>query len=90
MHLSCLVLTLSCLAGALFGINYSFDPYLGLLLTFKGFVALTLGGIGSSLGSFIGGCLLGIVETMIAYFIGPVWSDIAAYIFFLMVLLTRP
>lgn len=83
-------IVLSCFAGALFGINYSFDPYIGLLLTFKGFVALTVGGLGSSLGSVVGGVSLGIVENIIAYSIGPVWSDIASYAFFIIVLLTKP
>ena len=38
-------------------------PYFGLWVTFKGLIAMMLGGMGSIPGAIIGGLVLGIIET---------------------------
>lgn len=81
---------LACLAGVVYGINYSFDPYVGLMLTLKGMVALTLGGLGSPSGSLIGGFILGVIENVIAYQVSASWADVASYFAFIIILLIRP
>ncbi|MEM1583024.1 MAG: branched-chain amino acid ABC transporter permease [Candidatus Bathyarchaeia archaeon] len=83
-------IVLCCLAGATYGINYSFDPYGGLMFTLKGIVSITIGGLGSMLGAVVGGCILGIVENAVAYQIGAGWQDVAAYLAFLLILLFKP
>ncbi|MEM3550695.1 MAG: branched-chain amino acid ABC transporter permease [Candidatus Bathyarchaeia archaeon] len=83
-------IVLACLAGVVYGINYSFDPYLGLMLTLKAMVALTLGGLGNPIGAITGGFILGIVENVIAYQFGATWADVASYFAFIIILLVRP
>lgn len=83
-------IALACLAGIIYGINYSFDPYIGLMLTLKGFVSLTLGGLGNPIGAITGGVILGIVENVIAYGVGASWSDVASYFAFILILLIKP
>ncbi|MDI9619642.1 MAG: branched-chain amino acid ABC transporter permease [Candidatus Nezhaarchaeota archaeon] len=81
---------LACLAGMVYGINYSFDPYIGLMLTLKGFVSVTLGGLGNMIGSVVGGVILGVAENVVAYTIGAQWSDVASYFIFILILLVKP
>ncbi|MEM3551227.1 MAG: branched-chain amino acid ABC transporter permease [Candidatus Bathyarchaeia archaeon] len=83
-------IALACLAGIIYGINYSFDPYVGLMLTLKGFVSLTLGGLGNPIGAITGGFILGIVENFIAYGVGASWSDVASYFAFIVILIIKP
>ena len=78
------------LAGLILGTIYSFDPYLGLLLTLKGFVALTIGGLGSTVGALVGGLILGVIESTTAFLVGAGWSDFASYTAFLVILLIKP
>lgn len=61
-----------------------------LVLAIKGFVALTLGGVGSQLGALIGGAVLGVGEVATARWMGPDYRTIVVFVIFLLVLLIRP
>jgi branched-chain amino acid transport system permease protein len=80
--------------GALGGIlvapmNYtSYDA--GVMLGLKGFVAATLGGLGSGLGAIAGGLLLGIVEAMTAGYFSSSYKDATPFILILLILFFRP
>jgi branched-chain amino acid transport system permease protein len=80
--------------GALGGIlvapmNYtSYDA--GVMLGLKGFVAATLGGLGSGLGAVAGGLLLGIVEAMTAGYFSSSYKDATPFILILLILFFRP
>jgi branched-chain amino acid transport system permease protein len=62
----------------------------GLMLGLKGFCALLLGGLGSMLGSIIGGLLLGIFESLGAGLISSGYKDAIAFLILLMVLFIKP
>lgn len=61
-----------------------------LVLAIKGFVALTLGGVGSQLGALIGGLSLGVGEVMTARWLGSDYRSLSIFVVFLLVLLLRP
>lgn len=61
----------------------------GLLLSLKGFVAATMGGISSLPGAVIGGLLLGIVESFAAGLISSGYKDAVAFMVLFIVLALR-
>jgi branched-chain amino acid transport system permease protein len=63
---------------------------MGTLLGLKGFCAAMLGGLGSSLGSVIGGLLLGILEALGVGFISSSLKDAIAFLLLLLILYVRP
>lgn len=84
----------SALAGAggvVFGMYYTkIDPLMGLLPGLKAFVAAVLGGIGNIPGAFIGGLLLGVIETGVSAYGSSLWRDGAAFIILILILLIKP
>ena len=66
------------------------DTSMGLRYTISGFVAVIVGGMGSSLGALVGGFLLGLVTAVAAVEISPGWADVIAYTVLGLVLLLRP
>ncbi|MDE0976186.1 MAG: branched-chain amino acid ABC transporter permease [Arenicellales bacterium] len=65
-------------------------PYFGLWATFKGLIAMMLGGMGSLPGAILGGLLLGVVEANAFWYGGPVIRDISAYLLLFVMLIVRP
>lgn len=63
---------------------------LGLVLALKGFVALTVGGVGSHIGALLGGLVVGLVEAFSARYIGNDFGDISVVVVLLLVLLLLP
>lgn len=63
---------------------------LAATLTIKGFIALAIGGLGSSLGALMAGLGIGIVELLIARYFGASWQNTAVFIIFITVMLIRP
>jgi branched-chain amino acid transport system permease protein len=78
------------IAGSLLGMIYPFNPASGTVYGTKAFIVVVLGGMGSMVGAFTGGILLGLVEI----FSGILWvggmKEVVSYIFFIAVLLLRP
>jgi branched-chain amino acid transport system permease protein len=62
----------------------------GPLLNFYGFVPVALGGMGSNRGAVIGGLALGLFQQTANYFFGGIFSSVAVFIVFIVVLLMRP
>ena len=77
-------------AGALFGMIFSFDPYLGGSLTVKAFAIIILGGLGSLRGAVIGGLVYGIAEYSATIFLGGIWPDAVAFAILIAVLALKP
>ncbi|WP_217634440.1 branched-chain amino acid ABC transporter permease [Herbiconiux ginsengi] len=77
------------LVGPLVLVSTSASPYLALSLALKGFVVLALGGLGSQVGAIIAGFIIGLIESMVALFVGPFFGDYAVFIVFVLVLLFR-
>ena len=65
-------------------------PYFGLWATFKGLIAMMLGGMGSIPGAVIGGLILGIVEAQSQWYLGNAFKDLSVYLVLFLVLIVRP
>ena len=63
---------------------------IGIMLGLKGFVAATLGGLGSGVGAVAGGLLLGIVESVTAGYISSAYKDATPFVLILFVLFLLP
>jgi branched-chain amino acid transport system permease protein len=62
----------------------------GIMLGLKGFVAATLGGLGSGTGAVVGGLLLGVLEAMTAGYVSSAYKDAMPFILILLVLFFMP
>ncbi len=65
-------------------------PQLGFNLTFVGFVAIALGGLGSIAGAVLGGFVVGIVSQASTVYIGSSWSDTVLFSLLVVVYFVRP
>ncbi len=82
---------LASVAGILYGQAYPvLDPYMGVLLGWKAFVAAILGGRGSIMGAALAGYLLGFIEIFIAMVFPSTFRDLIAYSIILIILTFRP
>ena len=82
---------LAAVAGILFGVAYPvLDPYMGVLIGWKAFVAAILGGRGSVLGATLAGFLLGFIEIFVATIFPSTLRDLIAYSIILLILVFRP
>jgi branched-chain amino acid transport system permease protein len=62
----------------------------GMRLTFKGFIAATVGGITNPLGALVGGLIIGFFESFTAGFISSRLKDLITFVLLLLVLRLRP
>ncbi len=76
-------------AGSLISICYSLSTSMGLGYTVISIVVVTLGGLGSIPGSFIGGFVLGIIGSGVSYW-QPGLTVASYYVIFIILLLVRP
>lgn len=82
---------LAAAAGIFFGIAYPvLDPYMGVRLGWKAFVAAILGGRGSILGAGLAGFLLGFLEIFVAAIFPSTMRDLIAFGIILIILTFRP
>ncbi len=78
-------------AGVLFAMGYPvLEPYMGMLIGWKAFVAAILGGRGSIMGAALGGYLLGFIEIIVAAVFVSTLKDPIAYGIVLLILTFRP
>jgi branched-chain amino acid transport system permease protein len=77
-------------AGVVMASVYSFDPNYGFTFAIKALVVLALGGIGNVWGALTAGLLLGVIESLGAYYVGAGWSDAISYAVFILVLIFLP
>jgi len=78
------------IAGALIATFFYVSPTVGETLVIIAFVTVSLGGFGSVSGALIAGLLIGLIESLSAYLISPVYKDIVIYALFVAVLWFRP
>jgi branched-chain amino acid transport system permease protein len=60
------------------------------LIGVKAFAAAVLGGFGSVAGAMAGGLVLGLLETMGAFYVSSAFKDLIAYTLLILILLVRP
>ena len=78
------------IAGALIATFFYIVPTVGETLGIVAFVTVSLGGFGSVPGALVAGLLIGVIESLSAYWIGAVYKDIVVYSLFLCFLWFRP
>ena len=78
------------MAGAILMPIYSVFPTVGSLFVLIAFVVVVLGGMGSLMGAFIGGLIIGLVEAFSGFFIAPALKGVIYYIIFILILIFRP
>jgi branched-chain amino acid transport system permease protein len=82
---------IAALSGILTGpINVSIYGGMGESITLKTFAVIVMGGMGNVRGTLIAGCLLGVVESLVAGFIGLQYRDSVGFIALLLMLMLRP
>ena len=62
----------------------------GALLNFYGFVPVALGGLGNNRGSIVGGFALGLFQQAANFLVGGIFSSVAVFTLFIVVLLAAP
>lgn len=81
---------LAAAAGALLAPDFLVYPENGAISTFKGFEIIVIGGLGSIMGSVIGGLLLGVIEALGSVFLSPAYKDLYGFVLLLVLLAVRP
>jgi len=77
-------------AGVFLGLTFPFTPQSGISFLIIAFGVVIIGGLGSMLGTFLGGMVLGLAQTLGAFFFGAAAQMLLAYLIVLLVLAVRP
>jgi branched-chain amino acid transport system permease protein len=78
-------------AGTMYGLAYPvIDPYMGIMVGWKAFIAAVVGGIGNIRGAVIGSFILGTVEIMVVAFFPSTYRDFVAFTLLLLLIVIRP
>ncbi|CAN7708881.1 branched-chain amino acid ABC transporter permease [Aminobacter sp. LjRoot7] len=77
-------------AGALFSLAFAVQSTMGAAIALKAFIVIIFAGVGSIWGAFIGGLMLGLVESFGASYLSSGYRDTFGFIFLLAVLLIKP
>ncbi len=79
------------LAGLLFAMSYPvLEPFMGMLIGWKAFIAAVVGGIGDIKGAFVGGFLLGFIEVGVVSIFPSTYRDLFAFTILLLILWIKP
>jgi branched-chain amino acid transport system permease protein len=77
-------------AGVLYAMIYPVDPYMGFSLTVRAFTIIIIGGIGNLAGAMIAGIMLGVAESLTAFFWAPKWAPAISVVLLLVILVLFP
>jgi branched-chain amino acid transport system permease protein len=77
-------------AGVFLGLTFPFTPTTGVSFLIISFGVIVVGGMGSMLGTFIGGMVLGLAQTLGGHFFGDAAQMLVAYLIVLVALTIRP
>ncbi len=77
-------------AGALVSVSFSIEPAMGMHWTLKSLIVMVLGGVGNFVGTFVGGILLGVTESVTGFFINSNYRQVVGLVLFLLILIFRP
>ncbi len=78
------------IAGVLVGMTFTFYPHTGPDYLIIAFGVVIVGGLGSLVGTFMGGLILGLAQILGAHFLGPGFQLLSGYIILLVVLAFKP
>jgi branched-chain amino acid transport system permease protein len=85
-----IAMALAVIAGVFFGLTFPFDPTSGNPILIIAFGVIILGGLGSMVGTFLGGMIFGLSQTLGGYFFGPTGQLLVPFVMVLVVLTIRP
>ncbi len=77
-------------AGALLAPIYTLSPYIGGNFILAAFAVVVLGGLGSVPGAYLGGLMVGLLESFSGYYIDPALKQAIWFVIFVVVLVVRP
>jgi len=77
-------------AGVFLGLTFPFTPQSGISFLIIAFGVVIVGGLGSMVGTFLGGMVLGVAQTLGGFFLGPTSQMLVVYFLVLLVLAVRP
>ncbi len=78
------------LAGVLVGMTFTFYPHSGTQYLIIAFGVVIIGGMGSLVGTFLGGLILGVSQLLGGRLFGPGFQLLGGYLILLFVLTVRP
>jgi branched-chain amino acid transport system permease protein len=81
---------MAAVAGSLIAMIFTISPEMGRVFLGRAFAIVVLGGLGSFVGAFLGALVLGVVETVTAYFTDTQLAEGVSYAVLVLVLLLRP
>ena len=82
---------LAAAGGILWGVAYPIlNPYMGLRVGWKAFIAAVVGGIGDIRGAMVGALLLGFLEVFVAAYFQSTYRDLIVFALLLVILVVRP
>ncbi len=97
LHTSTLVFITFMLCSAVSGVGgvimasqLSAYCYMGGILSVKGFAATIMGGMGNTFAGFVGGLIIGLIESFAAYYISSTYSSLIVYAVLLIMLIVKP
>ncbi|MGI9404840.1 MAG: branched-chain amino acid ABC transporter permease [Hyphomicrobiaceae bacterium] len=83
-------IALCCLSGAVLALIYTIFPTMGVLLVFKAFAIVIIGGLGSIVGAAVVGFGIGFLESFLGLFYGAATANIMIFSAMILLLLFRP
>lgn len=78
------------ISGIFLGSTYFLSPDGGWLFFVRAFIIIALGGIGSLKGAFVAALILGLVESVVTYQLGPIWVMPIWFFVLIIILIIRP
>ena len=78
------------IAGGLLAISYPFSPFVGLEYVIIMYAGVVLGGIGSIIGAFWGGMIIGLVQQVSTLVLPTQLQNATIFVCFLLVVMLRP
>lgn len=78
------------LAGCLLTPIYSLSPQIGTSFILPAFAVVVMGGLGSVLGAYVGGFIVGLTESFAGYYLDPALKHAVLFAVFIAVLIVRP
>jgi branched-chain amino acid transport system permease protein len=81
---------ITCVAGGLVATYYPFQPYVGIEFVIVMYAGVVLGGLGSIIGAFWGGMIIGLVQQLSTLVLPAQLQNTAIFVVFLAIVFLRP
>ena len=85
-----IAIALAAVAGVFLGLTFPFNPISGVPFLIIAFGVIILGGLGSMVGTFIGGMIFGLSQSLGGHFWGPTGQLLVPFLMVLVILTIRP